>query len=75
MHIAATHGQADVVKLLLEHGADVWVRNKDGDTPRDVVGEAEDGPHDLSKHQVIIRLLDQKGLIPLLDQTTGKETP
>ena len=45
---AADAGEVDVVKVLIEGGADVEAQEKDGRTPRDV-----------AKDEGIIRLLDQ----------------
>lgn len=41
LHWAALRGQADVTKLLLAQGADVNVRNKDGETPLQVAERAK----------------------------------
>lgn len=41
LHWAALRGQADVAKLLLAQGADVNVRNKDGETPLQVAERAK----------------------------------
>ena len=53
--MAAYKGYGDIVKVLLEHGADVEARMENGVTARGA-----------AKH---------KGIIRLLDQATGKETP
>lgn len=36
LHYAAGYGQADMVKLLLDHKADVSIKNDDGKTAKEV---------------------------------------
>ncbi|BEP31749.1 MAG: hypothetical protein WBIAU1_12270 [Wolbachia endosymbiont of Drosophila biauraria] len=48
MHVAAANGHEDVVKVLLEAGADPSLKDVDGKTPRD-----------LTKDQGIIQLLEE----------------
>jgi len=38
LHHACEHGQADVTQLLIDRGADVNAKNKDGQTPQELVG-------------------------------------
>lgn len=38
LHHACRHGQADVTQLLIDRGADVNAKNKDGQTPQELVG-------------------------------------
>jgi ankyrin repeat protein len=40
LHEAALAGSVDVIRLLVNHSADVTVRNKSGKTARDVAAEA-----------------------------------
>lgn len=49
LHCAAVRGHSDVVKMLLEHGADQEVINRENKTPRN-----------LAKRGTIITLLDQR---------------
>lgn len=55
LHVASHCGHVDVVRLLLEHGADPNVRDKYGDTP------AKDALFTSTKSQEIIRLLTEYG--------------
>lgn len=36
LHEAAREGHLEIVKLLIEHGADINTRDTDGKTPRDL---------------------------------------
>ena len=36
LHLAVNHGDNDIAKLLLDHGADPELQDSDGDTPLDV---------------------------------------
>lgn len=38
LHHACRHGRADVAQLLIDRGADVNAKNRDGQTPRELVG-------------------------------------
>ena len=41
LHQAAEHGHFEIVKLLVEHGADVFARNNHGRTPRELALQSQ----------------------------------
>ncbi|KAI5748310.1 hypothetical protein M8J77_024149 [Diaphorina citri] len=47
LHEAAAKGKADIVRLLLQHGADPSKKNRDGATPLDLVREGDQDVSDL----------------------------
>jgi ankyrin repeat protein len=51
LYFAIKYGHTQAVQLLLEHGADVNVRNEDGNTPSKLASS------ELYKHQEIVELL------------------
>lgn len=53
MHFAAVGGHADVVKILIEHGANVEVKSRDGFTPMHSVAQGD--------HSKVLELLIEKG--------------
>lgn len=64
LHQAVLHGQLEVVRLLLERGADVRAGNRDGDTALAVVRRARAAtlrPSNLPTHPEIERLLRDAG--------------
>ncbi|XP_072522853.1 poly [ADP-ribose] polymerase tankyrase-2-like isoform X2 [Salminus brasiliensis] len=49
LHEAAAKGKYEICKLLLQHGADPTKRNRDGNTPLDLVNESDTDVQDLLK--------------------------
>lgn len=47
LHEATAKGKCDIVRLLLEHGADAAKKNRDGNTPLDLVREGDQDVADL----------------------------
>lgn len=47
LHEAAAKGKFDICKFLLHHGADSTKKNRDGNTPSDLVKEDDDDVADL----------------------------
>jgi RNA polymerase sigma factor (sigma-70 family) len=60
LHQAALHGHPDVVRLLLEHGADREALNRNGETVQEMLAKARAGvirPSDLPAHAQIEAML------------------
>ena len=63
LHEAALKGHLDIVKLLIDHGAEVNVRAENGDTPL----------HDASEngHLSVVKLLLERGADPKIENADG----
>nr|XP_046916564.1 LOW QUALITY PROTEIN: poly [ADP-ribose] polymerase tankyrase-2-like [Dermatophagoides farinae] len=61
LHEASSKGKIDIVKLLLRHGADVTKKNRDGDTPLDLVKQEDVEISDLLLGNVAILDAAKKG--------------
>ena len=62
MHRASEHGAPEVVRLLLEHGADVEAVNVDGKTALQVVGKADWVEVDQGRCDEVTKLLIEHGV-------------
>ncbi len=49
LHAAAYHGKLEIVKFLIEKGAEINAKNKHGQTPRDVAWHAQDNHEKFSE--------------------------
>ena len=65
LQIAALEGYSDIVRLLLENGCDVNIKNIDKDTP--LIDAVENG------HVEVVRLLLEHGADPRLANARGQE--
>ncbi|XP_039582417.1 ankyrin repeat and SOCS box protein 10 isoform X3 [Passer montanus] len=61
LHVAARHGLAEHVQLLLHHGAEVEVRNKEGQTPLNAACAQQHQPQDMDRYYRVCQLLVQSG--------------
>ena len=61
MHEASSKGKIDIVKLLLRHGADAHKKNRDGNTPIDLVRSEDQDVADLLLGNVAILDAAKKG--------------
>lgn len=61
LHEATAKGKYDIVKLLLEHGADAAKKNRDGNTPLDLVREGDQDVADLLRGDAALLDAAKKG--------------
>uniref|UniRef100_A0A6P6XRZ9 Poly [ADP-ribose] polymerase n=1 Tax=Dermatophagoides pteronyssinus TaxID=6956 RepID=A0A6P6XRZ9_DERPT len=73
LHEAASKGKIDIVKLLLRHGADVTKKNRDGDTPLDLVKPDDVEISDLLLGNVAILDAAKKGELGRLMRLVSAE--
>lgn len=52
LHEAAAKGKFEICKLLLRHGADSTKKNRDGNTPLDLIKEGDDDVADLLRGKI-----------------------
>ncbi|XP_046850055.1 poly [ADP-ribose] polymerase tankyrase-1-like isoform X2 [Xenia sp. Carnegie-2017] len=63
LHEAATKGKLEICKLLLRHGADASKRNRDGQTPLDLVKDEESDVSDLLRGDAALLDAAKKGVL------------
>ncbi|EEC00316.1 tankyrase, putative [Ixodes scapularis] len=61
LHEATAKGKCDIVRLLLEHGADAAKKNRDGNTPLDLVREGDQDVADLLRGDAALLDAAKKG--------------
>uniref|UniRef100_A0A3P9DUZ6 Poly [ADP-ribose] polymerase n=1 Tax=Maylandia zebra TaxID=106582 RepID=A0A3P9DUZ6_9CICH len=63
LHEAAAKGKYDICKLLLQHGADPTRKNRDGNTPLDLVKDADTDIQDLLRGDAALLDAAKKGCL------------
>lgn len=61
MHEAAAKGKYEIVKLLLKHGADPTKKNRDGETPLDLIRDGNEDIADLLRGKAALLDAAKKG--------------
>lgn len=61
LHVASRHGLAGHVQLLLHHGADLEVKNKEGQTPLNAACAQHHQPQDMDRYYRVCQLLVENG--------------
>lgn len=61
LHVAARHGLAEHVQLLLHHGAELEVKNKEGQTPLNAACAQHHQPQDMDRYYRVCQLLVESG--------------
>ncbi|NWV54591.1 ASB10 protein, partial [Daphoenositta chrysoptera] len=61
LHVAARHGLAEHVQLLLHHGAELEVKNKEGQTPLNAACAQRHQPQDMDRYYRVCQLLVESG--------------
>ncbi|NXB28806.1 ASB10 protein, partial [Eulacestoma nigropectus] len=61
LHVAARHGLAEHVQLLLRHGAELEVKNKEGQTPLNAACAQRHQPQDMDRYYRVCQLLVESG--------------
>ncbi|NXI82484.1 ASB10 protein, partial [Rhipidura dahli] len=61
LHVAARHGLAEHVQLLLRHGAELEVKNKEGQTPLNAACAQPHQPQDMERYYRVCQLLVESG--------------
>lgn len=61
LHVAARHGLADHVQLLLRHGAELEAKNEEGQTPLNAACAQPHQPQDMDRYYRVCRLLVESG--------------
>ncbi|NXO24390.1 ASB10 protein, partial [Cisticola juncidis] len=61
LHVAARHGLAEHVQLLLHHGAELEVQNKEGQTPLNAACAQRHQPQDMARYYRVCQLLVEGG--------------
>jgi uncharacterized protein len=65
MAAAASYGRIEVIQLLLEHGADINIRDNDGDTPLYVVETIQVAQY-LLEHGALLDTVNEEGISVLV---------
>lgn len=71
LHLAAAKGSVDCVKILLRQGADCLVKNKEGQTPLELVESPQCKLQSARKGPDIVRVLQSAGtytVVPMTDR-------
>ncbi|NXP35973.1 ASB10 protein, partial [Leiothrix lutea] len=61
LHVASRHGLAEHVQLLLHHGAELEVKNKEGQTPLNAACAQQHQPQDMDRYYRVCQLLVEGG--------------
>ncbi|NXQ87118.1 ASB10 protein, partial [Nyctibius grandis] len=61
LHVAARHGLADHVQLLLRYGAELEARNEEGQTPLNAACAQPHQPQDMDRYYRVCQLLVESG--------------
>ncbi|NXB13088.1 ASB10 protein, partial [Rhagologus leucostigma] len=61
LHVASRHGLAEHVQLLLHHGAELEVKNKEGQTPLNAACAQRHQPQDMDRYYRVCQLLVESG--------------
>ncbi|NWV96444.1 ASB10 protein, partial [Machaerirhynchus nigripectus] len=61
LHVASRHGLAEHVQLLLHHGAELEVKNKEGQTPLNAACAQQHQPQDMDRYYRVCQLLVESG--------------
>lgn len=61
LHIAARHGLAEHVRLLLRHGAELEAENQEGQTPLNAACAQPHQPQDMDRYYQVCQLLVESG--------------
>lgn len=61
LHVASRHGLAEHVQLLLHHGAELEVKNKEGQTPLNAACAQQHQPQDMDRYHRVCQLLVESG--------------
>ncbi|KFP17449.1 Ankyrin repeat and SOCS box protein 10, partial [Egretta garzetta] len=61
LHIAARHGLADHVQLLLRYGAELEAKNEEGQTPLNAACAQPHKPEDMDRYYQVCQLLVERG--------------
>ncbi|NXL50922.1 ASB10 protein, partial [Podilymbus podiceps] len=61
LHVAARHGLADHVQLLLRYGAELEAKNKEGQTPLNAACAQPHPPRDMDRYYRVCQLLVESG--------------
>ncbi|KGL78584.1 Ankyrin repeat and SOCS box protein 10, partial [Tinamus guttatus] len=61
LHVAARHGLADHVGLLLRHGAELEAKNEEGQTPLNAACAQPHQPQDMERYYRVCQLLVESG--------------
>uniref|UniRef100_A0A8C5J221 Ankyrin repeat and SOCS box containing 10 n=1 Tax=Junco hyemalis TaxID=40217 RepID=A0A8C5J221_JUNHY len=61
LHVASRHGLAEHVQLLLRHGAQLELRNKEGQTPLNAACAQQHQPQDMDRYYRVCQLLVESG--------------
>ncbi|MFH0898012.1 MAG: ankyrin repeat domain-containing protein [bacterium] len=69
LHVAIPSNLVNITSYLLNRGANLYIKNKDGKTPKDLNGKPEEDVKNLIKnHEIDIKVKIKKKLEPLLKQ-------
>ncbi|NXW79859.1 ASB10 protein, partial [Hirundo rustica] len=61
LHVASRHGLTEHVQLLLHHGAELEVKNKEGQTPLNAACAQRHQPQDMDRYYRVCQLLVESG--------------
>ncbi|XP_063442175.1 poly [ADP-ribose] polymerase tankyrase-1-like isoform X2 [Mytilus trossulus] len=73
LHEAAAEGKLEICKLLLKHGADATKKNKDGNTPLDLVKEGDNDVANLLRGDAALLEAAEKGKSSQVQKLTTQE--
>ncbi|XP_070541191.1 poly [ADP-ribose] polymerase tankyrase-2-like [Ptychodera flava] len=73
LHEAAAKGKYEICKLLLKHGADANKKNRDGNTPLDLVKEGDQDVQDLLRGDAALLDAAKKGCLARVQKLVSPE--